>query len=923
MMRHLLVLGVLMIAEPSAVRAEDGWPRFRGPNADGVAPDHSSLPTRWTTTENVKWVADVPGWGWSSPIVSGSRVFLTSVVSDEKNITPNKGLYQGEGVRDPAKGIHHWLVYCFDLDTGRQLWKHEAHNGEPKVPRHPKSTYASDTPTTDGQRLYVLFGDLGLYCYDLGGKPLWSQKIETKKTFLDYGAAASPVVHDGQVIVVYDNMENSWIAAFDAQTGAQRWRTPRDETHSWATPLVWKHELRTEIVVPGKKRNRGYSLDGKVLWEFDGRMSNLVIPSPFAAHGLCYIASGYVGDAHRPTFAVRPGATGDIAPDGDFEKNPFIAWHQATSAPYNPSQIVYGDYLYTLYDRGFLACYEAKTGKEVYGKRRFPLPGSFTASPWAYGGHLFFLSEDGLTYVVKPGPTFEIVERNPLDELCLASPAVVRDKLLIRTASKLYCLTEGAKLDSAAQARLKPAKKASATIDLWSAAAEGNRDVVARLLAAGTPVNARQPGTGSTPLNTAAVFGRTGVAKLLLEKGADVSLANTDGNTALHIAAFFANVELVELLLDKGASVRVKNGRGETPLDVVSADWSQQLEETYKSIGDLVGIEVDLARIKQARPKISTRLRERVAMGQEAKPLEGFPKVLQRDITLWSDGTRLSGVLLYPKDRKEGEKLPALVLCNGWGGTKAFLMRSGIAPRFAAAGYVVINYDYRGWGDSDSRLVVREKMPTPGKDGSVAVKVQAMRELVDPVDQQQDIDAALSYVYGEPMVDPARIGIWGTSFGGGHVIYRAAHDRRVACVVAQVGSMPDDWTQRFPAGLAAVYNQKADRARGLVDPVPQGGGSPGGLQGTPHPERIALFNPGQYADRVKVPTLLIDAEKEHYFKIEENAGRVHSILKKNGVPTEYHVLQGRKHYDVYSGQVLDEVMKLEIAWFDKYLKVTQ
>jgi dipeptidyl aminopeptidase/acylaminoacyl peptidase len=317
---------------------------------------------------------------------------------------------------------------------------------------------------------------------------------------------------------------------------------------------------------------------------------------------------------------------------------------------------------------------------------------------------------------------------------------------------------------------------------------------------------------------------------------------------------------------------------------------------------------------------LSGALMSHTAMAQEEKAVEDFPTVLQRDITLWSDGTRLSGVLLYPKDREEGQKLPAIVLSNGWGGTKAFLMRSGIAPRFAAAGYVVINYDYRGWGDADSRLVVRGEMAQPDQDGYVTVKAQAIREVVDPVDQQKDIDGAVSYVYGEPMVDNDRIGIWGTSFGGGHVIYRAAHDRRIACVVAQVGSMPDDWTQRMPDRLNGVYKQKSARARGLVDPVPQGGGSPGGLQGTPYHERIALFNPGQYADRVRVPTLLIDAEQEHYFKIEENSGRVHEILEKNGVPTEYHVLEGKKHYDVYGGQTLDDVMKLEIAWFDKYLK---
>jgi len=255
------------------------------------------------------------------------------------------------------------------------------------------------------------------------------------------------------VFVVYDNLEESWIAAFDAKTGEERWRTPRQETHSWATPLVWINDVRTEIVVPGQKRNRSYSLDGKLLWEFDGRMSSLVIPSPFAAHGLCYIASGYVGDNHRPTFAIKPGATGDITPTGEFTDSEFIAWYQGKSSPYNPSQIVYGDYLYTLYDQGFLTCHDAKTGAEVYGKKRFSPGGSFTSSPWAYNGHLFCLSEDGLTYVVKAGPEFEIEERNPLDELCISCPAIVGNKLLIRTASKLYCVTQGAKLDPAVRAK--------------------------------------------------------------------------------------------------------------------------------------------------------------------------------------------------------------------------------------------------------------------------------------------------------------------------------------------------------------------------------------------------------------------------------------------------------------------------------------
>jgi outer membrane protein assembly factor BamB len=437
----------LLLLMPSIIaNAGDNWPRFRGADATSVAADNDSLPTKWTSTDNVVWVADVPGWGWACPIVWENKVFLTTVVGDEENLKPSKGLYLGAGVRDPSKGIHHWLVYCFDLNTGKELWKHEAYTGQPTVPRHPKSTYAAETPTTDGERVYALFGDLGLYCYDMNGKPLWSQPIAPKKTMLDYGAAASPVVHDDQVFVVYDNKEESWISSFDAKTGEERWRIPRDETHSWATPFVWTNDVRAEIVVPGQKRNRSYSLDGTLLWEFDGKMSNLVIPSPFAAHGMCYIASGYVGDKHRPTFAIKPGASGDITPDGEFADSEYIAWHQGKSSPYNPSQIVYGDYLYTVYDQGFMTCHDAKTGAEVYGKQRFSPGGTFTSSPWAYNGYVFCLSEDGLTYVVKAGPEFEVVERNPLDELCISCPAISGNKLLIRTASKLYCMSNGATL---------------------------------------------------------------------------------------------------------------------------------------------------------------------------------------------------------------------------------------------------------------------------------------------------------------------------------------------------------------------------------------------------------------------------------------------------------------------------------------------
>jgi outer membrane protein assembly factor BamB len=419
---------------------QDNWPRFRGADATGVVPDDSRLSDTWDQEKNVQWKATIPGWGWGSPIVWGNRVFVSAVHADEDYERPKGGLYQGGGRGEPPNTVHHWMVYCLNLASGELLWKHEAHTGKPQIPRHPKSTYAAETPTTDGKRLYVLFGDVGLYCYDFDGREIWEHPIEPKKTLLGYGAAASPVVQGQQVIVVYDNLEESYIAGIDSATGQTRWKTPRDEKSTWATPYVWEHDGMSEIVTAGKKENRSYSTDGQLLWHFNGRMSNLTIPSPFAVDGLLYITSGYFQDKDRPVFAVKPGAKGDITLGDGQTSNEYIQWSLEKMGPYNTSPIVYHGLYYTLLDRGMITCHDAKTGELIYDRTRFPEGASFTASPWAYNGKVFFLDEDGKTYVMPSGREFKIERTNPLDELCLSTPAISQGKLLIRTASQVYCI---------------------------------------------------------------------------------------------------------------------------------------------------------------------------------------------------------------------------------------------------------------------------------------------------------------------------------------------------------------------------------------------------------------------------------------------------------------------------------------------------
>jgi outer membrane protein assembly factor BamB len=426
----------------SAAFAEDTWPQFRGSAMNPALEDNPNLPETWSTTENVEWATDIPGLGWSSPVVWGNKVFLTTVDAAGNFEQPKDGLYNGRGRPIPLDMEHGWVVYCLELESGDVLWKRQVRTGKPVVSRHPKATYASETPTTDGQRVYFLFGDVALYCFDMEGNELWNHEITPYRTKYDYGAAASPILYDDKVIMIYDNLESSYIAAYNKVTGEEMWRTERNETMSWATPYIWENEQRTEIITTGKNRVRSYDLNGNLIWEMDGRNSWACIPSPFASDGLLYVDSGYVGDEHRPVYAIRPGATGDITMAEGQTSSEFVAWYQPEAGNYNTSPLVYRGLYYSVLDRGGFECYDAKTGDQVYSQKKIVDKGrtTFTASPWAYNGKVFSLSEQGNTYVVEAGPNFKLLHQNSLDELCIACPAIVGDRVIIRTVSKLYSI---------------------------------------------------------------------------------------------------------------------------------------------------------------------------------------------------------------------------------------------------------------------------------------------------------------------------------------------------------------------------------------------------------------------------------------------------------------------------------------------------
>jgi len=435
-----------LLTFPAISGASDSdWPQFRGADSRGVS-ENLELPTHWSATKNVEWKTDLPGRGWSSPIVWGDRVFLTSVINEGKSEEPKKGLYFGGDRPNPPGSVHRWVVFCLDLKSGEVRWKKEVHKGKPSTSIHLKNSFGSETPITDGERVYAYFGNIGVFCFDLDGKPLWDKRLKPHKTRNGWGTASSPVIHKDRIYLVNDNDEDSFLLALDKKSGKEIWRTPRREKSNWATPFIWTNDKRTEIVTPGTGRVRSYDLAGKLLWQFSG-MSSITIATPYEHEGLLYVSSGYVGDRkRRPIYAIRPGAEGDISLGDDETSNRWIAWRQQLAGPYNPSTIIYNDRLFVLYDFGFFACFDPSNGKTIFKRGRIPRGRAFTSSPWAYGGKVFCLNEDGVTFVMNASDELEVAHTNTLakDDMAMATPAIAGNRLLIRTSARLYCIKQGA-----------------------------------------------------------------------------------------------------------------------------------------------------------------------------------------------------------------------------------------------------------------------------------------------------------------------------------------------------------------------------------------------------------------------------------------------------------------------------------------------
>jgi outer membrane protein assembly factor BamB len=464
MRRLVFSAAILLSASMLDARAPAiAWPQFRGPAGSGTF--DGKLPTTWSMKDNVAWSAEVQGRGWSSPVAWDDTVYVTSAISPGTFKEPSTGIFGNDYVAELMKqglpdeevnkrviardieltsdtGEIRYMVYAFDAKTGKVKWAREAHKGAPFGGRHRKNTYASETPATDGERLYVYFGNVGLFAYTLDGKPAWNTKFDPQPMYLDFGTAASPVVSDGRVFVVHDNEGKSFVAAVDAKTGKHLWRMERDikapQGSGWSSPFIWKHDQRTELIVIGRQHAIAYAPDsGKELWRLRG-LTGQSTPSPVAADGLLYLATGSQGESNRPVFAVRPGASGDISLAKGEEQNKFVAWFHPRASAYTSSPLVYRGRMYVVNDNGILTVFDSQTGKEIYKARAGGSGNTFSASPWAADGKVYLLSEDGHTFVIEAGDKYVELAKNSMDEMSFASPALAPNTIFLRTQSKLY-----------------------------------------------------------------------------------------------------------------------------------------------------------------------------------------------------------------------------------------------------------------------------------------------------------------------------------------------------------------------------------------------------------------------------------------------------------------------------------------------------
>ncbi len=473
-----------VVAATADVPAGD-WLQFRGPNGTGVSTE-KNLPGEWSATTNVAWKAAVPGVAWSCPLVIGDKVIVTTAVADGQPKPGAGGGFGGGGGggggrpgggggggRGPDK-TYTWKVVCLDKATGKELWAKTAAEGKPKFGTHGSNTFATESPASDGERVFAYFAAAGtVSAFDLTGKELWKTDLGAFPATNNWGTASSVATHAGKVFVQCDNEEKSFVIALDAKTGKEVWKETRAEKTSWSSPYIWTTKARTDLVLLGGNKARGLDpATGKTVWELSvgggqcnttpvGDEERLLVGTSMGGGGGGRPGGpggappggggrpggpgggGMGGGPNSGTlFAVKAGATGDITPKAGATTSGGVLWAAAKAMPSASSPLLYDGHVYT-FDRngGTASCFDAATGKAAYTKERIPNAKAFWSSPWAYDGQVFILDEAGVTHVLKAGATFEVVRTNALArDVYWATPSVAGGNLFIRGVDTLTCI---------------------------------------------------------------------------------------------------------------------------------------------------------------------------------------------------------------------------------------------------------------------------------------------------------------------------------------------------------------------------------------------------------------------------------------------------------------------------------------------------
>lgn len=438
------VLGSVSLTRTAAdPRPGVDWPSFRGHRAAGIA-EGFRMPETWDVAsgKGVQWKSAVEGLGHSSPVVWRDRIYLTTAISSKTDAGLKPGYYGNiDSVVDDTP--HTWKLVALDKKSGKTVYSRTILSGVPAVKRHLKSTHANATLATDGTTIIAMLGSEGLYAFDMNGKQLWKQDFGV----LDSGFymvpqaqwefSSSPVIHDGVVIVLADVQKGSFVAAHDARTGKQLWRTARTDVPTFGSPTIHQVGGRTMVLVNGWRHTGAYDFKtGAEIWKLNGG-GDIPTPTPIAAHGFVYITNAH--GKSSPVYAIKETASGDISLQGDATTNEHVAWTAQQSGAYMSTPVVYGDVLYVTRWNGILLAFDARTGERLY-QQRLGEGGAFTASTVAGDGKLYIANEDGDVFVIKAGRTFEQVAKNALSESLFATPAVSEGVIYFRTSRSLIAV---------------------------------------------------------------------------------------------------------------------------------------------------------------------------------------------------------------------------------------------------------------------------------------------------------------------------------------------------------------------------------------------------------------------------------------------------------------------------------------------------